>query len=83
MVSRILEAAYENGVLKPMKPRSLAEHENVRLGLLANSDEETSSLSSEVVHRARNGSGELILGSGTVAVISCQRGLDVIQFTVV
>jgi uncharacterized protein (DUF433 family) len=34
MVSRIVEAVYEDGVLKPVKPLSLDEHENVRLGTL-------------------------------------------------
>ena len=42
MISRIVEAVYENGVLKPVKPLSLDEHENVRLGILEDSDEETS-----------------------------------------
>jgi uncharacterized protein (DUF433 family) len=42
MVSRIVEAVYENGVLKPVKPLALAEHKNVRLGILEDSDEETS-----------------------------------------
>ena len=42
MVSRVFEAVYENGVLKPVKPLSLDEHENVRLGILGDSDEETS-----------------------------------------
>jgi uncharacterized protein (DUF433 family) len=34
MVSRTVEAVYEDGVLKPMKPLSLDEHENVRIGIL-------------------------------------------------
>ncbi len=34
MVSRIVEAIYENGVLKPVKPLSLDEHENVWLGII-------------------------------------------------
>ncbi len=42
MVSKIVEAIYENGVLKPAKPLSLDEHENVRLGILEDSDEDTS-----------------------------------------
>jgi uncharacterized protein (DUF433 family) len=37
MVSRIVEAVYEDGVLKPVKPLSLDEHENVRLGILEDS----------------------------------------------
>ena len=41
MVSRIVEAVYENGVLKPVKPLSLNEHENVRLGIIEDSNEET------------------------------------------
>ncbi len=40
MISRIVEAVYENGVLKPVKPLSLDEHTNVRLGILQ--DQETS-----------------------------------------
>jgi len=39
MVSMIVEAIYENGVLKPMQPLSLDENENVRLGILK--DQET------------------------------------------
>lgn len=42
MVSRIVEAIYENGVLKPVEPLSLDEHENVRLGIIESSDKETS-----------------------------------------
>jgi uncharacterized protein (DUF433 family) len=34
MVSRIVEAVYEKGVLRPVKPLSLVEHEIVRLGIL-------------------------------------------------
>ena len=34
MVSRIIEAVYENGVLKPVTPLMLAERENIRLGIL-------------------------------------------------
>jgi uncharacterized protein (DUF433 family) len=30
----IVEAVYENGVLKPVQPLSLNEHESVRLGIL-------------------------------------------------
>ena len=41
MVSQIVEAVYENGVLKPVKPLSLSEHESVRLGILQNSETET------------------------------------------
>jgi uncharacterized protein (DUF433 family) len=42
MVSKVVEAIYENGVLKPAKPLALDEHESVRLGILEDSDEETS-----------------------------------------
>jgi len=34
MVSRIVEAVYKNGVLQPVEPISLVEHETVRLGIL-------------------------------------------------
>lgn len=40
MVSRIVKATYEDGVLKPAEPLSLEEHETVRLGILGDSDEE-------------------------------------------
>lgn len=42
MVSRVVKAVYENGVLKPVKPLSLKEHENVRLGILEDSNDRTS-----------------------------------------
>jgi uncharacterized protein (DUF433 family) len=41
MVSRIVEAVYENGVLKPVQPLSLEEHESVRLGILEDQETET------------------------------------------
>ena len=40
MVSRIVEATYEDGVLKPAEPLSLDEHETVLLGIFGDSDEE-------------------------------------------
>ncbi len=39
MVSRIVEVVYENGVLKPVKPLLLNEHENIQLGILEDVDE--------------------------------------------
>ena len=39
MVSRIVEAVCENGVLRPMRPLSLAEHETVRMCLLDDGDD--------------------------------------------
>ena len=41
MVSKIIEAIYENGVLQPLEPLSLAEHETVRLGILEGNGPET------------------------------------------
>ena len=41
MVSRIVEAVYRNGMLQPVKPLSLGEHEMVRLGILEGEGIET------------------------------------------
>ncbi len=40
MVTRIVEAVYRNGVLKPVEPLSLDEHETVRLGILEDQEAE-------------------------------------------
>jgi predicted DNA-binding antitoxin AbrB/MazE fold protein len=34
MVSRVVEAVYKDGVLKPVEPLSLDEHKTVRLSIL-------------------------------------------------
>ena len=41
MVSRIVEAVYENGVLQPVELLSLAEHETIWLGILEGKGVET------------------------------------------
>lgn len=41
MVTRIVEAVYKDGVLKPLEPLSLDEHETVRLGILEDQEAET------------------------------------------
>ena len=40
MVSRVVTAIYKDGVLKPVEPLSLDEHETVRLGILDNEESE-------------------------------------------
>ena len=42
MVSRIVTAVYEDGVLQPVEPLSLSEEETVRLGILEDEEAETS-----------------------------------------
>jgi len=41
MVSRIVEAVYKDGVLQPVEPLSLGEHETVRLEILEGKGAET------------------------------------------
>jgi len=41
VVSRIVEAVYKNGVLQPVEPLSLDEHETVRIGILEGEGAET------------------------------------------
>ena len=38
MISRIVEAVYEDDVLKPVKPLPLDERENVRLGIIGDQE---------------------------------------------
>ena len=40
MVSRVVTAVYKDGVLQPVEPLSLDEHETVRLGILDNEKSE-------------------------------------------
>ena len=40
MVSRVVTAIYKDGVLQPVEPLSLDEHETVRLGILENEESE-------------------------------------------